>query len=266
MSTGAPAFSLTPPRRLQHAWDVVAVLVGRDLKILYKRSTLGFGWALVSPLLQVLIFVLIFHRALGGMDEHYASYVFTGVLVWGWFYASLQQSTSLVSSSRALVRQPGFPLALLPIVTVAVRLFHFSLALPFLVGLLWFQGIHPAASWLVVPLLLAIQFALTTGLAYPLAALNVRLRDTQHVVAVTLNLLMYLTPVFYRLDAVPAVVRPWLRLNPMVPLLEAWRDALLGGVWPSAGQLAGLALVAAVVLVIGRRIFIVQSRRFVEEL
>lgn len=263
-ATLTPSFSQR--RRLRHAFDVIAVLVARDLKVLYKRSSLGFGWALVSPLLQVFIFVLVFRRVLGGPVENYASFVFTGVLVWGWFHASVQQSTSLITSSRALVRQPGFPLVLLPIVTVAVRLFHFSLALPFLLGLLWFQGIRPADAWVCLPLLTLIQFALTAGIAYPLAALNVRRRDTQHIVAVLLQLTMYLTPVFYSLGSLPGKLSAWMYLNPMVPLMEAWRDVLLRARWPDPLHLGALALFAAALLLTGRRIFLQQSRRFVEEL
>jgi lipopolysaccharide transport system permease protein len=192
--------------------------------------------------------------------------VFTGVLVWGWFNASLQQSTGLITSSRALVRQPGFPLDLLPHVTVAVRLFHFALALPLLFGLLWWQGIRPAWSWTTLPLLIVIQFALTVAIAFPLAALNVGRRDIQHVTGVLLQLFMYLTPVFYPLDVIPESLRPWYMLNPMVPLLGAWRDVVLQGRWPDPIHLLALLLFATALLVAGRRLFIKQSRHFLEEL
>lgn len=266
MTFALPGLSASQRRRWVHAFDVVAVLVSRDLKVLYKRSSLGFGWALVTPLLQVCIFVLVFRNVLGSPVENYASFVFTGVLVWGWFQSSLQQSTTLITHNRALARQPGFQLALLPIVTVAVRLFHFSLALPFLFGLLWFQGIRPADSWAFLPLLAVIQFALLAGLAYPLAALNVRLRDTQHVVAVVLQLAIYVSPVFYSLEVVPSWLAQWLHLNPMVPMLAAWRDVLLLGRLPNPVDVTLLAIFSGSLLLFGRRIFAIESRRFVEEL
>jgi len=266
MNPTAGAVSLGRRRSLEHGLDVLAVLVSRDLKLLYKRSALGFGWALLHPLIQVCVFVLIFRGFLGGKVENYASYVFIGVLVWGWFQTSLAQSTSLITSSRALLRQPRFPLSLLPLVTVAVRLFHFSLALPILVALLWMQGIRPTSAWLGLPLLIAIQFALITAFALPLAALNVRVRDTQHFVGVTLQLAMYLTPVFYSIDSLPARLGRWLEINPVVPLLEGWRSILLRGEWPDPGRLGILACASAVLLVLGHRIFVHQSRRFVEEL
>lgn len=265
MITAAPAL-LSSRRPLRNAFDVLTVLVGRDLKVLYKRSSLGFGWALVSPLLQVCIFVLVFGRVLGVPVENYASFVFIGVIAWGWFHASVHQSTTLITQNRALLRQPGFPLSLLPLVTVAVRLFHFCLALPFLVALLWFQGIRPSPSWICLPLLVLIQFALTAAFAYPLAALNVRLRDTQHIVAVLLQLTMYLTPVFYSLRSLPEGVGGWLHLNPIATLLEFWRDVLMHGLWPDVAQLSALAAFSGILLVGGQRFFVLQSRRFAEDL
>ncbi len=253
-------------RRLAHAWDVLVVLVDRDLKLLYKRSALGVAWALVNPLLQLLILGLVFRRVLGVRVEHYAAYAFLGILVWGWFQGALVQSAGLITGSRTLVRQPGFPLALLPFVTVGVRFFHFAVALPILLGLLAWEGLAPSPAWCALPLLAAVQFALTAGLAYPLAALNVTLRDTQHVIGVLLQLMMYVTPVFYSIEAVPASLRPWFSLNPMVPLLEAWRAVLLRGQWPDAGALLALAALAAALVALGRVVFARQAHRFVEEL
>ena len=266
MSAPRTALLLERRRSFEHGLDVLAVLVSRDLKLLYKRSALGFGWALLHPLLQVCVFVLIFRGVLGVTVENYASYVFIGVLVWGWFQTSLAQSTSLITSSRALLRQPRFPLSLLPLVAVAVRLFHFSLALPILVTLLWIQGIRPTSAWLGIPLLIAIQFVFITAFALPLAALNVRVRDTQHFIGVVLQLAMYFTPIFYSIESLPAEVRRWLEINPIVPLLEGWRTILLHGDWPDPTRLGILAGASAVLLILGHRIFMHQSRRFVEEL
>ena len=150
--------------------------------------------------------------------------------------------------------------------TVGVRLVHFLVALPILFGFMWFEGLRPAWSWLSVPLLVLIQFALTVGLAYPLAALNVRLRDTQHVVSVLLQMLMFLTPIWYSIDAVPERLRPWFRLSPLAALLEAWRAVILRGQWPDPASLAILAAIAAGALIAGQQLFIAHSHRFVDEL
>jgi lipopolysaccharide transport system permease protein len=253
-------------RGLRQAIDVIAVLVDRDIKTLYRRSTLGVGWALAQPLLYLVIFLFVFRRVLAVEIEHYAAFALTGVLVWTWFQGSLTHSTGLITGNRALVRQPRFPLVLLPHVSIGVRLFHFLLAMPLLLLLLWWHGFRPNVTWLALPLLVAVQFLLTAGLAYPLAALNVRLRDTQHVVGVVLQLGMYLTPIFYSVDHVPERYRPLVYANPMVTIIEAWRDVLLRGQWPNAAHLGVVAGAAVALLIIGRRVFVVHSRRFAEDL
>lgn len=266
MSTIALPLSSDRRRRLRHARDIIAVLVERDLKVLYQRSWLGVGWALASPLLQLLVFVTVFRRVLIVPVEYYASSVFMGVLLWGWFQASLVQSTTLITGNHALVRQPRFPLALLPHVTVGVRFIHLAIGLPLLALLLWYQGLRPTWAWLSLPVLLLVQFVLTTAIAYPLAALNVRMRDTQHVTSVGLQLSMYLTPIFYSLQIVPAHLQPWFFLNPMVGIIESWRAVLLQGRWPEPTLIAALAIFATGLLLVGRRTFIAESHHFAEEL
>lgn len=253
-------------RDWRYVRDVVGVLVDRDLKMMYKRSTLGLLWGLAHPLMQLVVFTVVFRRVIRVDVPAYASFVFIGVLVWNWFHSALAGSTSLITGSRALVRQPGFPLTLLPIVTVGVRLIHFAMAIPLLAVLLLVQGMAPSPAWLFLPVLVVVQFVFTAALAYPLAALNVQIRDTQHVVAVVLQLTMYLTPIFYDAASLPESLRRWYVLNPMVTLIGAWRDVLLYGRVPALGPLAVIALLAAGMMWAGRRIFIAESHRFVEEL
>lgn len=242
------------------------VLVARDLKVQYERSMLGLGWAIAVPLLQLITYSLVFRRLLAVQVPNYPSFVFVGVLVWGWFQTSLTQSAGLITGSKSLVLQPRFPLTLLPHVTVGVRLFHFLVALPLLFSLLWWEGLRPAWSWCAIPALLAIQYILTVGLAYPLASLNVVVRDTQHVVGVILQLVIFVTPVFYSHRSIPDHLQVWWHLNPMAGLIGAWRQVLLEGRWPDPWGLLAILLVGAALLVLGRRAFVAQSHRFVEEI
>lgn len=253
-------------RRWRHARDVLLVLTARDLKAQYKRSSLGFGWALAGPLLQLFIFATIFHRALGAQIPHYAAYVYIGVLVWSWFQGSLAQGVGLITGNPSLARQPGFPLSLLPHVSVSVRFIHFAIALPLLFGLLWSLGLRPSRAWLALPLLVGIQYLLAVGLAYPLASLNVLHRDTQHILTVLLQLLMFASPIFYSPSSMPEAFRAWYQWNPMACLMDAWRMVLLNGRWPDFAALGILLLMALVLMLVGRRVFIAQSHRFVEEM
>lgn len=262
----APNKNVVTHRRWQHARDLVIVLVERDLKILYKRSSLGFGWALVTPLVQLLIFSFVFHRVLAIKIENYPSFVFIGVLVYGWFQSALGQSSGMITGSRALVTQPGFPLTLLPHVMVGVRFFHFAVALPILFVLLWSAGVRPGWSWLSLPVLVGVQYLLIVALSYPLASINVIYRDTQHIVGVALQMMIFITPVFYSLENVMPEHARWFYLNPMVGLLQSWRSVLLDDRWPDPLILGGLLTLGFVLLVLGRNLFMRQSYLFAEEL
>jgi lipopolysaccharide transport system permease protein len=236
------------------------------MKLMYKRSVLGIAWTLISPLLQLLVFIFVFQLVLKIEIPQYASYVFTGLLVWNWFQNSLFQATGSIISSRPLIRQPGFPISMLPIVVVTTGLIHFVLALPVLVVFLLIDGAPLTPLILALPLIQVIQFALTVTLAYFLAALNVTFRDTQHTLGVLLQFWFYLTPIFYELTNIPERFWAIYSLNPMVHLVTCYRQILVWGVQPDWWALAIIAGLTAMVLPVGYRVFKHQSLRFVEEI
>ena len=253
-------------RKIAHFFDLLRVLVDRDIKLLYKRSALGIAWTLINPLLQLAVFSFVFRSVIPINIPQFSSFAFSGLLIWTWSQTALFQATGLITSNKALIRQPNFPTAILPVVTTMTGLIHFLLALPVLIIFLAVDGVQPSAVLLVLPLLMVIQFVLTVGLAYPLAALNVTFRDTQHTLGVLLQMLFYLTPIFYDLNSVPKEFQTFYQLNPMVPLLGAYRAILLKGTQPDWQGLLIVSLAVAVILPIGLAIFRRQSNTFVEEL
>lgn len=253
-------------RRMAHLFDLLRELVDREMKLLYKRSTLGIAWTLINPLLQLAVFSFVFRTVIPVNIPQFSSFAFSGLLIWSWTQTALFQATGLITGNLALIRQPNFPTAILPVVTTTTGLIHFLLALPVLIIFLAVDGIQPNSALLALPLLMVIQFILTVSLAYPLAAMNVTFRDTQHTLGVLLQMLFYLTPIFYDFKSVPKEFQPFYQLNPMVPLIEAYRAILLKGTQPDWQSLLILSLVVAVLLPIGLGIFNRQSDRFVEEL
>lgn len=253
-------------RKIAHFFDLLRVLVDRDMKLLYKRSALGIAWTLINPLLQLAVFSFVFRSVIPINIPQFSSFAFSGLLIWTWSQTALFQATGLITSNKALIRQPNFPTAILPVVTTMTGLIHFLLALPVLIIFLAVDGVQPNSVLFVLPLLMVIQFVLTVGLAYPLAALNVTFRDTQHTLGVLLQMLFYLTPIFYDLNSVPKEFQPFYQLNPMVPLIEAYRAILLKGTPPDWQALLIVSLIVAVILPIGLAIFRRQSNTFVEEL
>ncbi|MGF1537088.1 MAG: ABC transporter permease [Elainellaceae cyanobacterium] len=251
---------------LGYIWDLLRSLVDRDMKLMYKRSALGIAWTLISPLLQLLVFIFVFQVIIKIDIPQYSSYVFMGLLVWNWFQNSLFQATGIIVSSRPLIRQPGFPSVILPIVVVTTGLVHFVLALPVLVIFLLIDGAKLTPLVLALPLLNIIQFALTVTLSYFLAALNVTFRDTQHTLGVLLQFWFYLTPIFYELDSIPDQYWAIYGLNPMVHIVTCYRQILVWGVQPDWLALAIVSGITLLLLPVGYRLFKRQSVRFVEEI
>jgi len=213
-----------------------------------------------------MVFVFVFQRILPLDVPNYPAFAFTGVLVWSWFQTSLLAAAGSITDNRHLLTRPGFPVAVLPPTTVATNLVHFLLALPILLGFLVLGDGGLSRAAMLLPLLIAVQFAFTVGLAFIVASAQVTFRDTQHLLTVVLLLLFYLTPVFYQADAVPESYRSLYRLNPMVHLLAAYREVLLRGEAPAASLLFALVIAAAVSVSVGYAYFVRASAGFIEEL
>jgi lipopolysaccharide transport system permease protein len=253
-------------KRLVYLRDLITVLVARDMKLRYKRSILGFAWSLLNPLAQMLVFGFVFRFVLPLNIPHYSPFLITGLLAWNWFNAASYQATEAIVGNRELVRRPGFPAAILPVVAVSSHLVHFVLALPVLALFLVLNSIPLTPALLALPLVIAVQFIFTLSLAYLVATFHVTFRDTQYLLGIFLLLGFYLTPVFYNPGSIPQKYQVFYRLNPMLHLIESYRLILLEGQLPSALTLAGLGAVSLLLLLAGYRVFRTASDRFVEEL
>jgi lipopolysaccharide transport system permease protein len=252
--------------RLIHLRDLVIVLVGRNLKAQYKNSVLGVAWSLLNPLLQLLVFTFLFRKVIALNIPNYGTFAFAGLLSWSWFQLSLLQATSAVTTHRELVRRPGFPAAILPIITITTNLMNLLLALPLLVLFVILGGGHITTHLLELPLVMTVQFLLMLSVGYLLATANVAFRDMEHIAGFVLQLLFWLTPVFYLASRVPGQYQAIYSLNPMLHIIDAYRAVLLLGKSPDYGALSLVAVCGAVLLVFSYKLFSHRCDRFVEEL
>lgn len=255
------------PARLVYIWDLLSVLVSREMKLRYRRSVLGIAWSLLNPLAQLLVFSLVFRYILPLKIPNYTSFLFAGLLVWDWFQAALLAGTGAIVDNRELIRRPGFPLGVLPVVITATHWIHFLLALPILAGFLLISGVHLSIALLLFLLpLFVIQFLFTLGLIYFLAAVHVTFRDTQYLLGIGLMLGFYLSPVLYDLSAVPVRFRAVFQLNPLSILISAYRDIFLYGTGPDLTALLALGMVSLGIIALGYRLYMHGSSMYMEEL
>ena len=246
--------------------DLLKELVVREMKLRYKRSLLGIVWTLLNPLAQLLVFNFVFRYVLPLQIPNYAAFLFTGLLAWNWFQASMLTGTGGIVDNRELVKRPGFPPVILPIVSVTTNLIHFLLALPVLLLFLLLNGFRLNGAILFLPALLAVQFLLTVGLVYLFAAVHVTLRDTQYLLGIALMLGFYLTPVLYDLGSVPERFHWAYWLNPLAAIISSYRSILLNGELPGNLSMLYLVVISLLALWAGYRLFVKVSDRFIEEL
>lgn len=252
--------------RLIYLRDLVRELVVREIKLMYKGSVLGIAWSLIYPLLLLLVFQLIFGLVFSPGVPHYASFVFIGILIWSWFQMSLIQSAGSILSSRDLIKHPGFPSQILPVVMVTTHMAYFLLALPILLVFLTFFGPGLGSAIVALPLIMVLQFVLTLSLAYLIATVCVFFRDTQQILNVVLQLVFFLSPVFYSVHIIPDIYQPLYQLNPMFHLLSSYRGILLKGEFPDFISTFIFGSFSTGLLYFSYRMFVRVNYRFAEEI
>jgi ABC-type polysaccharide/polyol phosphate export permease len=244
---------------------LISMLVLRELRARYRGSVLGFLWSFLNPLLLMGVYALVFSVYLRVPMEHYAVFLFTGILPWLWFSSSLSHAAGVIVGSGALVKRVLFPAEVLPLVSVFSNLVNLLLSLPLLALVLLLAGRRPGPALLFLPLLLGLQLALTVGLALPLSALNVHLRDVEQILANGLVLLFFLSPILYPVATVPQTVdlgglltvplRPFYFLNPIAGLIQGYQNVLFHGREPHWIHLGVVAAAAPLALWGGYRVF-----------
>ncbi|CAG9234250.1 Transport permease protein [Paraburkholderia tropica] len=213
---------------------LIAALTVREVLGRYRGSMLGMFWAVFQPILMLAVYTFVFgvifrSRWPGGTGSRaeFALVLFSGLLVFNMFAECLNRAPSIILSNVNYVKRVVFPLEILPLVAVAVALFH--LFISFLVWLVFYLiaiGV-PSVTVLLFPIALLPLIFLSLGIAWFFSALGVFIRDTAQITGLFTTVLMFLSPIFYSADSIPARFRPVAELNPLVPVIEQVRRVLM---------------------------------------
>lgn len=242
--------------------ELLYFFVWRELKVRYKQTALGVAWALIQPIMTMIVFSVIFGRLaqLPSNGLPYPVFAYCALLPWQLFAFALNESSNSVVVHQRLLTKVYFPRLLLPIAGVCVGLADFAISFVVLIGLMWYYRIAPTLWIWTIPLwtLLAVLTALSVGLW--LSALNVRYRDVRYAVPFLAQLWLYATPVAYAASLVPAQWRPFYALNPMVGVVEGFRWALIGGA-AAPGLTTAISIGAVCVLLVGGVVYFRRTER-----
>jgi lipopolysaccharide transport system permease protein len=252
--------------------ELLYFLIWRDVKIRYKQTVLGASWAILQPLLTMVVFTIFFGglAKVGSDGLPYPIFSFAGLLPWTFFAQGLGQSSNSVVGSSGLITKVYFPRLVIPISSVLGGLVDFAVAFVVLIGMMAYYGIWPGMAVLWLPLLLLLATGASLGIGLWLSALSVEYRDVRFVVPFFVQLWLFVTPVIYPASKVVEKLDQlglptWLYgLNPMAGVVEGFRWALLGTGTLHASVLVASSLVASLLLVSGAFYFRRMERGFAD--
>jgi lipopolysaccharide transport system permease protein len=245
--------------------ELAGFLALRDLKVRYKQALLGAAWAVIQPLAGVLVLTLVFRRLahVPSSGIPYPIFALVGLTVWTYASSGVTRATQSLVSNSPLVTKVYFPRLLAPIASLLPGLVDMLVSLLILAVLMPVYGVRPTLAVLTLPLWLLAAVAVVMGIGLLLGTLNVRYRDINHIIALFVQLWIFLTPVAYPSSLVPASWRGVYFLNPMAGIVEGFRWAVVGATWPGSGVYVSLAA-TIVLLVAGVAYFERSERRFAD--
>lgn len=214
--------------------EVLMSLLARDLKIKYKRTSLGYLWSLLNPILQLAVMAAVFTHVVGREMENYTQFLFSGLLAWTFFHTSLVMSSRSLIDSENFIKKVYLPKMIFPLSKVCLRGidFLFSLAALSLIGLV--AGFHYGSCIILLPLAMLNLFIFTIGLSIFVAVMTVYFRDIEYLLTVFMQLLYFATPILYPVSTMPEKYRIYFVINPLYSQIHIFQQLMYYGVWPSS--------------------------------
>ncbi len=217
-------------REIWHYRELLYFLTWRDIKVRYKQTLIGAAWAVIQPLLTMVVFSIFFGKLIKVPSEGipYPIFVFAGLLPWTYFAQSLSRSSESVVQSANLIRKVYFPRIITPVSASLSGLLDFGISFVVLIGLMVYYQFFPTKELLLFPLLALLTFLCSVGIGLWLSALNVMYRDVKYATPFFIRLGLFVTPVIYPASIVPKEYSWILYLNPMTGIIESFRASILG--------------------------------------
>jgi len=251
--TSVPTLIIRPPRKwvpvdLRELWayrELITAFTLRDVKLRYKQTGLGIAWAVLQPLLTMVIFTVFF----GGLAKipsdgvPYPLFVLAALLPWTLFAEGLTRSTTSMVTNSNIMTKVYFPRLIMPLSSIISPLVDFAVSFIILIAMMVYYGFVPTVNILFLPVFLLLALVTALGVGLWLSALNVKYRDFQYTVPFLTQIWMFASPVVYASSIVPESLRIWYGLNPMAGVIEGFRWALLGTGAPSAMVLVSVGMV-----------------------
>lgn len=247
--------------------EMLVSLVKRDLRGRYKGSALGFAWTFINPLLQLGVYTIVFSIIMRNGIKDYYLFLFVALIPWLFFSGSLIGGAGCIRGQGDMVKKIYFPREIIPIAHVTSQFINMllSLVVVFFVLLVSGKGFNFVAL-LYLPLIMLVEYLICLGVALLLSGITVYLRDLEYFVGIISMLWQFMTPIMYGLDIVPERLMNVFFLNPMTPVIVAYRDILYYKTVPQVSTLLMAVLFGVAMIIIGFIVFGKLKKHFAEEL
>lgn len=239
-------------KELWHYRELLFFLAWRDIKVRYTQTALGAAWAVIQPLLSMLVFTIFFGRLAKVPSDGipYPLFAYTALVPWQLFAYALTESSNSVVLSDRLITKVYFPKLVIPFASVLAGLVDFTIAFSLVIGMLIWYHITPTWAVLTVPLFVLFTMATALAAGLWLSALNVQYRDVRHTLTFIVQFWLFASPVVYPSTLIPARWRPLYGLNPMAGVIEGFRWALLRKA-PAPGPMLGVSILVTAAILVG---------------
>lgn len=246
--------------------ELLYFLTWRDVKVRYRQTVLGVAWAVIQPLLTMVVFTIFFGRLAGVPSDGlpYPLFSFCALLPWTLFSRALSESSNSLVMNSNLISKVYFPRLVIPMSAILAGLIDFGITFVILFGMMAFYGVVPSVTILTLPIF--VLFAVITALAVSLwlSALNVEYRDVRYTIPFLTQIWMFASPIAYPSSLVPGEWRFIYGLNPMAGVIEGFRWALLGKIHPNWGLLGASVVIVLLLLATGLIYFKKMERTFAD--
>ena len=246
--------------------ELLKTSVKKEISGRYKNSFLGILWSFLNPLLQIVVYAIVFPLILRNTQENYVIFLCCGLIPWTFFSTGINRSAFNIIENGNIVKKVFFPREILPISVITSEAVNFMISTIIILAFVVFGGLGITKYILFYPLILIVQYFLVLGISFIISSITVYLRDIQHFIGVLLQLLFYAAPVVYAPETIPADFEWILKYNPMTYVINAYRDVFYNQVKPDLNGLGTIFIISMVICVIGYCIFNKLQKGFAEQL
>jgi lipopolysaccharide transport system permease protein len=236
--------------------ELLYQMTRRDLLLRYKQTVMGFGWAIFMPLVNTAVFSVIFTRVAPlEIDMPYPLFAYCGLLAWNFSASSFRFAVLSLTSNASLVTKVYFPREIFPISAVLVSLVDFAVGSTVLVALMIYYQVVPTTALIALPWVLTVHIMFTLSISLVLAMANLFYRDVKYLFELVLTVWMFVSAVLYPVSQIGGLMGRFMAVNPVTPILEAYRDVLLRGRTPDASAFMITTIVSIACLIAAWVIF-----------